>query len=99
MVSSTFTVAKTVRDQHEADLMRRLSNKNIVAYYGVTEIQNAKIVGHCMIMEYMANDSLFSYLKNNKKRFYTYQIDGNSKWGRSIMVVVPSSSFLNTGRK
>lgn len=62
--SSHITVAEF---QHEADLMRRLSNKNIVAYYGVTEIQNAKIVGHCMIMEYMANDSLFSYLKNNKK--------------------------------
>ena len=62
--SSHITVAEF---QHEADLMRRLSNKNIVAYYGVTEIKTSQIMGHCMIMEYMANDSLFSYIKNNKK--------------------------------
>ena len=61
--SSNITIAEF---QHEADLMRRLSNKNIVAYYGITEIENGKVSGHCMIMEYLVNDSLFSYIKGNR---------------------------------
>lgn len=66
-VLSVEATSKTLAEfQHEADLMRRLSNKNIVAYYGIMEIDNGKISGHCMIMEYMVNDSLFTFIKANK---------------------------------
>ena len=62
--ASTITVAEF---KNEADIMRRLSHRNIIAYYGITE-SIVPVSGFCMIMEYMSNDSLFSYLKENRNR-------------------------------
>jgi hypothetical protein len=72
--------------QQEADLMRRLSNKNIVAYYGITEIDNGKVSGHCMIMEYLVNDSLFNYIKNNKSE--------NLDWAKKVDIALDIASGI-----
>jgi serine/threonine protein kinase len=53
----------TVEDfKNEAEIMRRMVHRNITTFYGIAETER----GYCMVMEYLANDSLFSYMKSNK---------------------------------
>lgn len=46
----------------EAEIMRRMVHRNITACFGIAETER----GYCMVMEYLSNDSLFTYMKANK---------------------------------
>ena len=53
----------TVEDfKNEAEIMRRMVHRNITSCYGIAETEK----GYCMVMEYLVNDSLFTFMKANK---------------------------------